>query len=66
MMTVISTVADPETLSLTVVAEFEASPERVWGVWENPRHLERCGDHPVFPRRLRDTISRSVVNRVIT
>jgi uncharacterized protein YndB with AHSA1/START domain len=49
MMTVISTVADPETLSLTVVAEFEASPERVWGVWENPRHLERWWGPPSYP-----------------
>jgi len=36
MMTVISTVADPETLSLTVVAEFEASPERVWACGKIP------------------------------
>jgi len=49
MMTVISTVADPETLSLTVVAEFEASPERVWGVWENPRRLERWWGPPSYP-----------------
>ena len=48
-MTVISTVADPETLSLTVVAEFEASPERVWGVWENPRRLERWWGPPSYP-----------------
>jgi uncharacterized protein YndB with AHSA1/START domain len=49
MMIGISTVADPKTLSLTVTAEFAASPERVWGVWENPRLLERWWGPPSYP-----------------
>ncbi len=48
-MTVISTTKDPVALSLTVVAEFAASPERVWAVWENPRQLERWWGPPTYP-----------------
>jgi uncharacterized protein YndB with AHSA1/START domain len=48
-MTVISTTKDPDTLTLTLVAEFEASPDRVWEVWEDPRKLERWWGPPTFP-----------------
>ena len=48
-MTVISTTTDPVALNLTVVAEFAASPERVWAVWENPRQLERWWGPPTYP-----------------
>jgi len=48
-MTVISTKTDPVALRLTVVAEFAASPERVWAVWENPRQLERWWGPPTYP-----------------
>jgi uncharacterized protein YndB with AHSA1/START domain len=48
-MTVISTLTDPRALNLTVVAEFAASPEQVWGVWENPRQLERWWGPPTYP-----------------
>src|ERR1035438_1142060 len=48
-MTVISTTTDPEALRLTVVAEFSATPERVWEVWENPRQLERWWGPPTYP-----------------
>ena len=48
-MTVISTLVDPRALNLTVVAEFAASPEQVWGVWENPRQLERWWGPPMYP-----------------
>ena len=48
-MTVISSVTDPERLSLTVVAEFAAGPDRVWGVWEDPRQLERWWGPPTYP-----------------
>jgi uncharacterized protein YndB with AHSA1/START domain len=53
-MTVITSNADAENLTLTIVAEFDASPEQVWGVWEDPRKLERWwGPHTypaTFPR----------------
>jgi uncharacterized protein YndB with AHSA1/START domain len=48
-MTVISTTKDPEKLTLTLVAEFEATPERVWTVWEDPRKLEKWWGPPTWP-----------------
>lgn len=48
-MTVISSNKDTENLTLTIVAEFDASPERVWGVWEDPRKLERWWGPPTYP-----------------
>jgi uncharacterized protein YndB with AHSA1/START domain len=48
-MTVLSTVTDNRVLTLTVVAEFAANPERVWGVWEDPRQLERWWGPPSYP-----------------
>jgi len=48
-MTVISTNKDAENLTLTVVAEFDATPELVWEVWEDPRKLERWWGPPTFP-----------------
>jgi uncharacterized protein YndB with AHSA1/START domain len=48
-MTVISTSKDPENLTLTIVAEFDASPERVWSVWEDPRKLEQWWGPPTYP-----------------
>ena len=48
-MTVISTIKDPDNLTLTVVAQFDASTDRVWEVWEDPRKLERWWGPPTFP-----------------
>jgi uncharacterized protein YndB with AHSA1/START domain len=48
-MTVISTEKDPDNLKLTIVAEFESDPERVWDVWEDSRKLERWWGPPTFP-----------------
>jgi uncharacterized protein YndB with AHSA1/START domain len=48
-MTVISTTKDPDALTLTLVAQFDADPERVWEVWEDPRKLERWWGPPTFP-----------------
>ena len=48
-MSIISTERDAENLTLTVVAEFEADPERVWEVWEDPRKLERWWGPPMCP-----------------
>jgi uncharacterized protein YndB with AHSA1/START domain len=49
MMTVISTITDTEALTLTVSAEYAASPQEVWDVWENPRQLERWWGPPSYP-----------------
>jgi uncharacterized protein YndB with AHSA1/START domain len=48
-MTVIRTMKDPEALRLTVVAEFDADPGRVWQVWEDPRLLEQWWGPPTYP-----------------
>jgi uncharacterized protein YndB with AHSA1/START domain len=46
---VISTNKDTEALTLTLVAEFDASVERVWQLWEDPRQLERWWGPPTWP-----------------
>jgi uncharacterized protein YndB with AHSA1/START domain len=48
-MTVISSSTDAERLTLDLVAEFHASAEQVWDVWENPRKLERWWGPPGWP-----------------
>ena len=48
-MTVISSAADPQALTMTFVAEFAAPPARVWQVWEDPRQLERWWGPPTWP-----------------
>ncbi|HUY06257.1 MAG TPA: SRPBCC domain-containing protein [Acidimicrobiales bacterium] len=48
-MTVISTHKDAENLTLTVIAEFDSTPEQVWEVWEDPRKLEQWWGPPTFP-----------------
>ncbi|MCU1494907.1 MAG: polyketide cyclase [Acidimicrobiaceae bacterium] len=48
-MTVVSTTKDIDNLTLTLVAEFGAGPDRVWAVWEDPRKLERWWGPPTFP-----------------
>jgi uncharacterized protein YndB with AHSA1/START domain len=48
-MTVINSTKDPAKLTLTVVADFDAAPERVWGVWQDPRKLERWWGPPTYP-----------------
>jgi uncharacterized protein YndB with AHSA1/START domain len=48
-MTVISSSTDAERLTLTLVAEFDAPPEEVWQVWEDPRKLERWWGPPGAP-----------------
>ncbi len=48
-MTVISTTNNPEALSLTLVAEFDAGVERVWQVLADPRQLERWWGPPTWP-----------------
>lgn len=48
-MTVLETIRDDEALTLTFVTEFDASVERVWQVWEDPRQLERWWGPPTWP-----------------
>ena len=48
-MTVTAVRKDPEALTLTLTAEFDASPQRVWQVWADPRQLERWWGPPTYP-----------------
>jgi uncharacterized protein YndB with AHSA1/START domain len=48
-MTVTAVRKDPQALTLTVDAEFDASPERVWQLWADPRQLERWWGPPGYP-----------------
>ncbi|MGH3733947.1 MAG: SRPBCC family protein [Acidimicrobiales bacterium] len=50
-MTVISSKNDAATLTLVFVAEFDATPERVWELWEDPRQLEKWWGPPVYPAK---------------
>jgi uncharacterized protein YndB with AHSA1/START domain len=48
-VTVISTTPDAATLTLTVVADLTAAPERAWQVWVDPRQLEQWWGPPTWP-----------------
>jgi uncharacterized protein YndB with AHSA1/START domain len=48
-MTVTALRKSPETLTMTIDAEFEASAERVWQLWADPRQLERWWGPPAYP-----------------
>jgi uncharacterized protein YndB with AHSA1/START domain len=48
-MTLVSTQKDVQALTVTLVAEFDAPPEQVWQVWEDPRKLERWWGPPSYP-----------------
>ncbi len=48
-MTVTAVHKDPHALTMTLTAEFDASPERVWQLWADPRQLERWWGPPTYP-----------------
>ena len=48
-MTVTAVRKDPDNLTMTVDAEFEATPEQVWNLWADPRKLERWWGPPTYP-----------------
>jgi uncharacterized protein YndB with AHSA1/START domain len=48
-MTVTAVSKDPEALTMTVAAEFDAPVERVWQLWADPRKLERWWGPPTYP-----------------
>jgi uncharacterized protein YndB with AHSA1/START domain len=48
-MTVTSVRKDPRALTMTLEAEFDASPERIWQLWADPRQLERWWGPPAYP-----------------
>ena len=48
-MTVAAVRKDPQALTMTIDAEFDAPPERVWQLWADPRQLERWWGPPTYP-----------------
>src|SRR5207302_869187 len=40
---------EPQRLTLTIEAEFDASVERIWQLWADPRKLERWWGPPTYP-----------------
>jgi uncharacterized protein YndB with AHSA1/START domain len=48
-MTVTALRKSPEARTMTIDGEFDASPERVWQLWADPRQLERWWGPPAYP-----------------
>lgn len=48
-MTVIAIRTDAAARSMILEAEFDASAERVWQLWADPRQLERWWGPPTYP-----------------
>jgi uncharacterized protein YndB with AHSA1/START domain len=48
-MTVTAVRKDTDNLTLTLDAEFQAPPERVWQLWADPRQLECWWGPPTYP-----------------
>jgi uncharacterized protein YndB with AHSA1/START domain len=48
-MTVTAVEKNPDALTMTITAEFDARPERVWQLWADPRQLERWWGPPTYP-----------------
>jgi uncharacterized protein YndB with AHSA1/START domain len=48
-VTVTAVRKDPQALTMTIEAEFNASPERVWQLWADPGQLERWWGPPTYP-----------------
>jgi uncharacterized protein YndB with AHSA1/START domain len=48
-MTVTAVRKDPDALTMTLDAEFDATVERVWQLWADPRQLERWWGPPTYP-----------------
>jgi len=53
-MTVTSVRKDPEALTMIVTAELDATVERSWQLWADPRQLERWWGPPTYPATVVD------------
>ncbi|GAB2633916.1 SRPBCC family protein [Kribbella swartbergensis] len=53
-MSVTSVDKDFDALTLTVIADFDASAKRVWELWADPRLLERWWGPPTHPATVID------------
>ena len=48
-MSVTSVDKDFDTLTITLIADFDATIEQVWDLWADPRKLERWWGPPTYP-----------------
>lgn len=48
-MTVTNVHKDPDALTMTITVELDASVERGWQLWADPRQLERWWGPPTYP-----------------
>ncbi len=53
-MSVTSVHKDPEALTMSIEATFDAPVEQVWRVWADPRKLERWWGPPTYPATVLD------------
>ena len=53
-MTVTNIRKDPEALTMVITAELDATPERAWQLWADPRQLERWWGPPTYPATVFD------------
>jgi uncharacterized protein YndB with AHSA1/START domain len=53
-MTVTNVHKDPDALTMTITAELDASVERAWQLWADPRQLERWWGPPTYPATVVD------------
>jgi uncharacterized protein YndB with AHSA1/START domain len=45
---------DPEALTMSITAELDATVERAWQLWADPRQLERWWGPPTHPATVRE------------
>ena len=48
-MTLTAVRKDTDALTMTASAEFDATPDRIWQLWADPRQLERWWGPPTYP-----------------
>lgn len=53
-MSVTSVEKDPEALTMTVTADLDATVERVWQLWADPRQFEQWWGPPGYPATVVD------------
>ena len=53
-MSVTSVEKDPEALTMTVTAHLDATVERAWQLWADPRQFERWWGPPGYPTTVVD------------
>jgi uncharacterized protein YndB with AHSA1/START domain len=53
-MSVTNVEKDPEALTMTVTADLDASVERVWELWADPRQFEKWWGPPDYPATVVD------------